>query len=34
VAWTQFHALDEFENGMAWEVIKAMRDCTPIEAVG
>jgi hypothetical protein len=33
VAWTQFHALDEFENGMAWEVIKAMRDCTPIEAV-
>jgi hypothetical protein len=31
VAWTQFHALDEFENGMAWKVIREMVDCTPIQ---
>lgn len=30
VAWTQFHALDEFKNGMAWKVIKDMVECTPI----
>lgn len=30
VAWTQFHALDEFQNGMAWKVIRDMVECTPI----
>lgn len=30
VAWTQFHALDEFESGMAWRVIRDMVECTPI----
>jgi hypothetical protein len=31
VAWTQFHALDEFHSGMAWKVIRDMVECTPIE---
>jgi hypothetical protein len=31
VAWTQFHALGEYYNGMAWKVIRDMVDCTPIE---
>lgn len=30
VAWTQFHALDEFSNGMAWKIIRDMVEVTPI----
>ena len=33
VAWTQFHALDEYTSGMAWKVIRDMVDCTPIRGV-
>jgi hypothetical protein len=31
VAWTQFHALGEYRNGMAWKTIRDMVECTPIE---